>query len=187
MALKDYIKEKPTIETKRLTLRPMTAPDVPSLEEWMPDKSIYAYWGKPPGKTDKNPSLMFSKADGSTKSFHLGIALNEDRKVIGEIWIYLIENDRMAKLAVRVGRSFQGKGYGSEAVRAMIDFCFRETELQRIWTDVHTDNSPSCKMLEKCGFTREGTIRQGKMVSMWCDYHLYGLLKSDVVRHQSQP
>ena len=182
MALKDCIKEKPTIETNRLTLRPMTALDVPSLEEWMPDKSIYTYWGKTPGKTDKAPSLMFSKADRSTKSLHLGIVLNETRKVIGEIWIYLIENDRMAKLAVRIGRSFQGKGYGSEAVCAMIDFCFEKTELQRIWTDVHTDNIASCKMLEKCGFTREGKIRQGKMVSMWCDFYLYGLLKSDIIR-----
>lgn len=46
MALKDYIKEELTIETNQLTLRPMTALDVPSLEEWMPDKSIYTYWGK---------------------------------------------------------------------------------------------------------------------------------------------
>ena len=108
--------------------------------------------------------------------------MNETRKGIGEIRIYLIENDRMAKLAVRIGRSFQGKSYGSEAVQAMIDFYFEKTELQRIWTDVHADNIASCKMLEKCGFTREGKIRQGKMVSMWCNYYLYGLLKSDIIR-----
>ena len=55
MALADYINSKPTIETDRLILRPMTVADVPALKEWMPDKSIYTYWGKGPGKTEKMP------------------------------------------------------------------------------------------------------------------------------------
>lgn len=116
-----------------------------------------------------------------SKSFHLGIELNEIHKIIGEIWIYLIENDRMAKIAIRFGKPYHGKGYATEAVDAMVRFCFDHTELNRIWTDVDVNNISSCKMLEKCGFTREGTIRQGKMVSTWCDYHLYGILKSDVI------
>jgi ribosomal-protein-alanine N-acetyltransferase len=45
MALADYIYNKPVIETERLILRPMTLSDVPALNEWMPDKSIYTYWG----------------------------------------------------------------------------------------------------------------------------------------------
>ena len=40
-------------------------------------------------------------------------------------------------------------------------------------------NTGSNRVLEKCGFLREGTVRQGKMVSVYCDYHIYGLLKSD--------
>ena len=61
MALVDYIYNKPVIETNRLILRPMTSSDVPALNEWMPDKSIYTYWGKGPSKTEKNPYLMFEK------------------------------------------------------------------------------------------------------------------------------
>ena len=33
-------------------------------------------------------------------------------------------------------------------------------------------------MLEKCGYMQEGLIRQGKMVNTWCDYSIYGILKS---------
>lgn len=36
-------------------------------------------------------------------------------------------------------------------------------------------------VLEKCGFTKEGAIFQGKMVSTWCDYHLYAILKTGIV------
>ena len=73
MSLADYISNKPKVHTERLCIRPMSAKDIPSLKEWMPDKSIYTYWGKGPGKTDKNPELLFEKTEKLTKSFHLGI------------------------------------------------------------------------------------------------------------------
>ena len=38
MALADYIYNKPTIETDRIVIRPMTTEDVTHLKEWMQDK-----------------------------------------------------------------------------------------------------------------------------------------------------
>ena len=35
------------------------------------------------------------------------------------------------------------------------------------------------KMLEKCGYRREGLIRQGKMVNTWCDYYIYAILADE--------
>ena len=66
MALADYIYNKPTIETDRIVIRPMTTEDVTDLKEWMPDKSIYTYWGKGPSKTEKNPGLLFEKGNKSS-------------------------------------------------------------------------------------------------------------------------
>ena len=180
MALADYINNKPIIKTDRLTIRPMVSTDIPSLKEWMPDRSIYTYWGKAPGKTEKNPELMFEKADKPTKSFHLGIAEKPGDMVIDDIWVYLIENDRMAQIAVRLSNNVHGRGYGTESLSAMTSFCFKHTELQRLWTKVDARNIDSCRMLEKCGYTREGMIRQGKMVNTWCDYYIYGILASDM-------
>ena len=173
MALADYMDEKPVIDTNRLRLRPMCAADVPALREWMPDKSIYAYWGKGPGKTDRNPELLFEKEEKATKRFHLGIEERSSAKVIGDVWVYLIESNRMASVAIRLSRNWQEKGYGTEALTAMTDFCFEHTELQRLWTEVDVRNIASQRMLEKCGYRQEGMIRQGKMVSTWCDYYIY--------------
>ena len=179
MVLADYIYQKPVTETERLRIRPMSAADVPALTEWMPDPSIYTYWGKGPSKGEKNPQLLFEKEAKPTKSLHMGIALKDADQVIGDIWVYLIENDRMASVAVRLSSNYQGKGYGTEALSAMTKFCFENTELKRLWTEVDTRNIASQKMLEKCGYTREGLIRQGKMVNTWCDYYIYGILSSD--------
>lgn len=177
--LKDYIDNKPIIQTDRLVIRPMNKDDVDSLKKWLPDESIYTYWGKGPSKSEKNPELLFEKQDKPSKSFHEGIALKDNNEVIGDIYVYLIENDRMASVAIRISKEYQGKGYGTEALKAMTDFCFKNTELKRLWTEVDIRNVGSYKMLEKCGYQREGLIRQGKMVNAWCDYYIYGIIKEE--------
>jgi len=180
MMLADYIYDKPVIETDRLIIRPMTVSDVPALKKWMPDRSIYTYWGKGPAKTEINPELMFEKTERPAKSFHLGIADKKNNEVIGDLYVYLIENDRMGQIAIRLAKDEQGKGYGTEALLAMSRFCFKNTQLQRLWTKVDVRNIASWKMLEKCGYKREGLIRQGKMVNVWCDYYIYGILADDI-------
>ncbi len=180
MALADYIKNKPVIETDRLILRTMTIEDVPALKEWMPDKSIYTYWGKGPSKAEKNPELLFERKSKPTKSFHLGIAEKGNNIVVGDIWVYLIEQDRMGQIAIRLSRVVHGQGYGTESISAMTGFCFENTELKRLWTEVDVRNTASWRILEKSGYTREGLIRQGKMVNTWCDYYIYGILSSDL-------
>ena len=179
MALADYIDRKPVIDMARLRLRPMRPEDVPALEEWMPDKSIYAYWGKGPGKTDKNPALLFAKPARPTKSFHLGIEEKATGKVVGDLWVYRIEKDREATVAIRLAPSRHGKGYGTEALSAMTRFCFANTELQYLRAEVDVRNAPSRRMLEKCGYRQEGAVRHGKMVSTVCDYCVYGIRADD--------
>lgn len=180
MALADYINNKPVMETDRLIIRPMTVLDVPSLKTWMPDRSIYTYWGKKPSKGEMHPELLFEKTERQTKSFHLGISEKGNNEVIGDLWVYLIENDRMAQIAIRLSKDKQGRGYGTEALSAMTRFCFENTELQRLWAQVDVRNIVSSRMLEKCGYTKEGLIRQGKMINTWCDYYVYGILVSDI-------
>ena len=180
MALNDYITEKPVIETNRLIIREMTSEDIPALKQWLADKEVYTYWGKGPSKAEKNPELLFSKTQKPTRSFHLGIEEKRSGKVIGDLYVYLIEKDRMAAVAIRIAPTCQCQGYGSEALAAMTRFCFENTELQRLWAQVDARNLSSQRMMEKCGYTQEGLVRQGRMVNSWCDYYLYGMLKSDV-------
>lgn len=175
--LKDYISKKPTIESERLVLRPLTKDDIEDLREWTPNKDIYKFWGKNPGKADLNPELMFVKVEKLSKSFHLGIELKQNKKVIGDIYIYLIERDKKAKVAIRLNPLYHSKGIGTEAVNMMANWCFEKTELETIWTDVDKQNIASIKLLEKCNFKKVKEVKQGKMVSTVCDYYIYELCK----------
>jgi ribosomal-protein-alanine N-acetyltransferase len=181
MALQDYIHEKPVLETERLILRALELSDIADLKEWLGDTSLYRYWGKRPGKTDLNPELIFQRREKPTKSFHWGIIHKADNKVIGEIWVYLIENNRMAKVAFRLSPRYQGNSFMTEALAQTVIFCFENTELRRLWSDVHILNTASYMTLEKTGFKREGHIREGKMVNIYCDYYLYGMTKADYI------
>lgn len=179
MKLQDYIHDKPVLETKRLQIRPLRPADANDLKEWLNNPSLYQYWGKRPGKSDLNPELLFQKKEKPTKSFHWGIVHKQDHKVIGELWIYLIENNRMAKTAFRLSPAYQGNRLMTEALRRVVSFCFEETELQRLWSEVHVLNAASYRTLEAAGFKREGLIREGKMVNTYCDYYLYGMIRGD--------
>lgn len=171
--LKDYINNKPIIETERLIIRPIISTDVEDLREWTPNKDIYKYWGKNPGKADLKPELLFVKPEKPSKSFHLGIELKENNKLIGDIYIYLIERDKKAKVAIRLNPEYHNKGIGTLAVDTMVNWCFYNTELETIWTDVNKDNIASIRLLEKCDFNRTEEVTQGKMVSTVCDYYIY--------------
>lgn len=175
--LKDYINKKPTIESENLILRPLVKEDVEDLKEWTPNIEIYKYWGKNPGKADLKPELLFEKPEKPSKSFHLGIQFKENKKVIGDIYIYLIERDKKAKIAIRLSSIYHNKGIGTEAVNTMIKWCFNNTELQIIWSDVDKNNIASIRLLEKCNFKKTKEIKQGKMVSTICDYYIYELNK----------
>lgn len=181
MTLQDYIYDKPIIETDRLILRGLRKTDVDDLKNWLSDNSLYKYWGKQRGRSDLHPELLFEKKIRHTKSFHWGVIHKEDDKIIGEIWVYKIENDRMAKVAFRLSPAYQGNAFMTEAMKQVIIFCFEKTELQRLWSDVHTLNIASYKTLEKTGFKREGHIRNGKLVNIYCDYYLYGLIRDDCI------
>lgn len=163
MELADYITRKPVIETDRLILRPMTERDVPLLYEWMPDITMYEYCGKGPSKSEKNPELKFQKNERQTKSFYLGTEDKDCGKIIGDIRVYLIENDRMAAVAIRISKEYQRKGYGSECLSAITEFCFTHTELKRLYAEIDVRNIASVRLFEKCGYKREGLIVRAKL------------------------
>lgn len=182
--LKDYEQNKPSLETERLTLRPLTAEDAPDLKEWLGLDEIYTYWGRKASKGERDPELLFIDARPWVKrkpsqDFNWGIVWKESGKVIGMLAIFDVQNQRMASVGYRLHPAYWRQGIVTEALRRAVDFVFSETELQRLEATADVRNVASLRVLEKCGFIREGTVRQGKMVSVYCDYAIFGLLRSD--------
>ena len=182
--LTDYLTAKPTLETSRLILRSLVPEDAASLRRWLARDEIYTYWGRKASKGEREPELMFIDPRPWVKrkpdpDFKWGIVLKETNAVIGDVSIFDIENARMGSVGYRLDPDLWGHGYVTEALRAAVEFIFTHTELDRLHATADVRNTASNRVLEKCGFVHEGTIRHGKMVSVYCDYHIWGLLRED--------
>ena len=182
--LNDYLTAKPTLETSRLILRSLVPEDAASLRRWLARDEIYTYWGRKASKGEREPELMFIDPRPWVKrkpdpDFKWGIVLKETNAVIGDVSIFDIENARMGSVGYRLDPDLWGHGYVTEALRAAVEFIFTHTELDRLYATADVRNTASNRVLEKCGFVHEGTIRHGKMVSVYCDYHIWGLLRED--------
>ena len=74
----------------------------------------------------------------------------------------------------------RGKGRGTEAVEIMVDYLFLSRDIVRIQATTDTKNIGSQKVLEKVGFTKEGTIRKEEFVrGEWRDKYLYSILREE--------
>lgn len=161
--LKNYEIEKPILKTDRLLLRTINDTDASDLKEWLGKDEIYTYWGRKASKGEKNPELLFVDPRPYVKrktclDFKWGIVLKETKKVIGMIEVFNIQNNRMGDIAYRVDSSFWKQGIVTEAFKKVIEFVFENTELDKLNANADVRNVGSNRVLEKCGFVKEGTI-----------------------------
>lgn len=107
-------------------------------------------------------------------------AITVDDAAVGSITI--IRKDNVHRFTGEIGyfiaEPWWGKGIGSKAVKEACAYIFEHTDIIRIFGIPFAYNIGSCRILEKAGFVREGTMRKnayknGEIV----DTELYALIK----------
>lgn len=73
-----------------------------------------------------------------------------------------------------------GNGYAYEASRAVLDYIYRNYDVNRIYAKCHLENVASACVMEKLGMKREGIMRacvykEGKFIDMYC----YSILREE--------
>ena len=91
--------------------------------------------------------------------------LFEKRKphtVIGTLSLSRIQYGNLCSgvLGYRIGGERQGEGFGTEAAKEGTRIGFEELSLHRMEADVMTENRASLRILEKCGYKKEGYFRE---------------------------
>ena len=77
----------------------------------------------------------------------------------------------------------RGKGYTTEAVSLLVRYLFENGFMNRMRLTIHSDNVASRRVAEKCGFTLEGTARQGWYGrGRWHDVVIYTIIRDDLAR-----
>ncbi len=77
-----------------------------------------------------------------------------------------------------VNRTVWGRGYTTEAAKAMIHFGFQKLGLRRITSTCDVKNKASARVMEKAGMKREGLFRKNVFQKgKWRDTFFYAILK----------
>ena len=89
------------------------------------------------------------------------------------------EHDAQGSLGYKIGSRWWNHGYTSEAARAVIDYMFLNTDIERIDAFSSVQNPASGKVMEKIGMHYEGLLQHYyKTRDGFHDCTLYGIIRS---------
>lgn len=94
------------------------------------------------------------------------IRKKDDEMLIGSCQLYSIDwINSSAELQIRIGAEGErGQGLGTETVRVLLSYAFKDLNLHRVYLHVYENNLPAIKTYEKTGFTREGILREANFI-----------------------
>jgi len=171
------------LETANLSLRPFSGGDA---------ESVFEYWQSDPGWERYNASVPTAFTLTDAKDFVAELrSRNRDTspnwailyqgKVIGVISLAFEQDHKIAVVGYGVHGDVRGLGLSVEAALTVIDHAFeRYPGLKKIRAHTDAENLPSMRVLEKIGFSHEGTLRKNQFVKdRFVDEAIYGLLRED--------
>lgn len=172
------------IATERLLLRRFRDADVETLAVYRSDPEVARYqsWDAPfPLDRARAAVQGFQEGDPAAPGwFQWAIERTADHAHIGDVGVHLHQNLRQADLGFTLAGQFQGQGYATEAVRAILDQLFRVQGLHKVSADCDARNVASAALLRRAGFTQEGHLRAHSWFKgEWTDDLLFGLLATD--------
>ncbi len=170
-----------TLQTARLTLRPMALQDADAVYAMRSDPVVQRYgshvpWTDPQAAVDYIQRNIEEMAAGTHVQF--AIVRRADAAVIGTCTLYALDAQcRRADIGYVLLPSEWGQGYANEANVALLDWGFEHLDLNRVEADIDPRNAASARALERLGFVREGHLRErwivgGEVGDSW----MYGLL-----------
>ncbi|MFV0401724.1 MAG: GNAT family N-acetyltransferase [Oscillospiraceae bacterium] len=155
-----------TLETPRLTLRAFRNSDLDDLYEYARDPAVGPPAGWSPHSSRESSRRVLKTFIQRKETW----AIVEDisGRVIGSIGLhndYRRTNDRARNLGYALGRPWWGKGYATEAARRVLEYAFEELRLEMVTVNHYPFNVASKRVILKCGFHYDGTLRNaGKLV-----------------------
>ena len=170
------------IKTKRLTLRRFKVTDADMMfNNWANDDEVTRYMRWPSYKSvDEAVNTLQNWVDSyeGESYYHWGICL-DSYEMIGSIGVFIdSEHDHRTELGYCIGRKWWNNGYVSEAVKAVIDYIFTNTDVERIEAFYAVDNPASGKVMQKAGMEFEGFARNKfKSRVGFEDSNMYGIVR----------
>jgi RimJ/RimL family protein N-acetyltransferase len=162
------------LEGKLVNLKVLERDDLPLLADWSNNLEFFSdMWFPQMSRTDWEKRYDSLKPD--TKWFFIE---KKDGTRIGTVFHFL--NGNYMEIGYILAPSERKKGYGSEAIKIIVDYLFLSKELVRVQAITGVDNPASCNALEKAGFKKEGIMRNSGFIrGEWKDGCLYSITREE--------
>ena len=110
-------------------------------------------------------------------------AIEYQGRFTGAIGLVPDRDHERAELGYWIGVPFWGKGFATEAGKAVLQFAFNEQKLHKVSAQVFSRNAASVRVLQKIGMTCEGTLRHHfKKWGEFVDVDYYAIIRGDQPR-----
>ncbi len=181
----------PFISNEYVTVSRIAPSDSEALWEIMGDDDNFLFSPNaalPSLSAVQSRMMKFDSLFREHKMIVLGIYSNEHiNTLVGTLEISDINAQTNAvTLTFMLNRKYNGRGYATSAVQSTVKYLFERIQVNRIQSYVMPSNLPCERLMERCGFVREGTIREG---FYWpdkgvVDLDLFSVLATDYFRKQ---
>src|ERR1700693_3846652 len=143
------------LQTERLTLRLHAPADIPALMPLIGAREVAATTLRIPHpytEADAQNFIASTQEELSSGSgLRLGIVLRESDTLCGGVGLRIEPDHRRAELGYWIGVPHWGRGYATEAARAVLDHAFGTLGYARLTSRARVSNPASRRVLEKCG------------------------------------
>ena len=147
-------------ETDRILLRPWRESDAEALFKYASDPEVGPRAGWPPHKSvEESLNIIRTIFSGEGMWAVIWKKTNEPIGCVGYLPASTsnlkIEPDQ-GEVGYWIARPYWGMGICTEALRLVIEYCFREKEFSTLWGTFFPSNPASGRVMEKCGFHDTG-------------------------------
>ncbi len=115
-----------------------------------------------PSTVDDEARAMGQNTSYTAGEYQFAVETLAGEKLIGKCGFTRVNwKNRLGEMAILIGeKEHRGKGYGADAVQTLCRFGFGEMNLRKIKAVVFDFNQAALRCYEKCGFVREGVLKQ---------------------------
>ena len=181
------------ITTPRLILRRFAMSDWKEFMALLSDDDFLQYTDGL-ASNDEEQVLRWLESDATIKlttpnqMFRLAIELQDGNKLIGHLGLWFPKPSQ-AILNINLHRDYQRKGFGAEAVKALLGFCFWGIKLHRVSASCNSRNTAACRLFEGVGMRREAEFvkDQPSAEGGWVNTVWYAILDEECQEDTGSP
>jgi RimJ/RimL family protein N-acetyltransferase len=171
--------------TARLRARPFRPADVDPFVAYRSDPDVERYQGWS-DFTHEDGRAFIASLQGDRPGvpgewYQFALEEVTAQELVGDVALHVdADEPRAAEIGVTLAPAYQGRGYGTEAVRGLLGFAFAELGMHRVVAVTDVRNTPAQALLQRVGMRHEAHFHENVFFKgAWSSEHLYAILERE--------